>query len=164
MGPPGERGEPGPPGEIGPPGPAAITAVYAAELPFDGDVKLSDLGFITNILELGIPAGAYVISATAAVENRGDTAADVVVWISSVPPPLRFVGPRSTQVTLPPGAVATVSLGPCAAEVSAARVVGTLAGATESGADVWITESTRLLNRTGGTGLTAMGTGPAADA
>lgn len=170
QGPPGERGEPGPPGEKGEQGevgPPAITVVYTAELPYDGDVQLSPQGFITEVLSLGVPGGAYVVTASMGLANREADPLDVVVYATSVPPPLQFAGPRSGQATIPPGGAVTVTLGPFVAEVQAAGVVATLvaqrAPGPAGGGGVWATEGTQLGNRAGATGITLLGTGPALD-
>lgn len=163
QGPPGERGEQGPPGERGEQGPAAITVVITTELPYAGDVLISPQGFITSVLSLGVPPGAYVVDAQMALENRGANAHDVVVWANSVPPPLGFAGPRSAQVTLPPGGVATVTLGPFVAEIGLAGVTASLLAQRDDlfpEDQIWATEGTRLGNRAGATGLTLLGTGP----
>lgn len=146
---------------MGPPGPPAVTDVYAVELPFAGDVLLSPLGFITLVVELGLPGGRFVVSATAAVENRGANPHDVVVWMNSVPPPISFAGTRSAQVTLEPGAAMSVTLGPFVAEIGLTGVLASLNGQRDSSYpedQVWILEGTRLSNRAGATGFTALGT------
>jgi hypothetical protein len=99
QGPPGERGEPGPPGERGeqgPPGPPGATAdlhVYAAELPFNGDIQLGN--FANQILAFTVPAGHYQASANVAIANRTDDTYRVDVWLTVVGGGPNIVGPRA---------------------------------------------------------------------
>lgn len=162
-GPPGEkgdRGDQGPPGPPGPEGPSAVTDVHVAELPIDGDVLLSPQGFITAVLSMGLPAGRFMVTATMALENLGANPHDVAIYGTSVPPPVTFTGTRSAQVTIPPGGIATVNLGPFVAEIGAAGVVAWLNAQRDSSypdEQVWAREATRVGNRAGATGIAALG-------
>ena len=160
-GPPGDRGDPGPPGEQGPPGPPGATAdlhVYAAELPFGGDIQLG--AFVNNILTLtGIPAGNYQVSANVAIANRTDTAYRVDVWLTVLGGSPRLSGPRAVQAWLPPQSTASVALGPMFATVTDTANFALIAqrDPTPAGAQVWVTEGTDLMNRSGATGLLVWG-------
>ena len=157
AGPPGDVGPPGPPGERGDDGRPSITEVYEAELEFGGDVSLIP-GRIVQVLTMALPlAHRFVVTGAASVVNRGSTPARVVAWLAMLPSPAGIHGPRSGQVDLAPGASATISIGP-AVTVTRADVASLMTIAAEAdGGDVWVREGTELLNRTGATGLLALG-------
>jgi hypothetical protein len=154
---PGRDGDPGRPGDIGPPGPAAVTTVFTAELEYGGDVLLPP-GRLASVLVLDVPAGRYVVSATVALSNLGQTAHHVDLWFAALPSPLNIAGPRSAQVDLPPGGYASVTLGPVAATVGPVtlNVIGQR-DATNPEDPVWVNEGTGLVNRSGATGVLALG-------
>jgi hypothetical protein len=171
---PGEPGPPGPPGERGPQGergeqgpqgddgPTAVSDIYTAELPFGVEVPVQP-GRISSVLTLNLPAGRYALSAVVAVVNRGADAHDVDVWLTSVPPPTEFAGPRSAQVPLDPGKYATVNIGPVVLSAGANGVQAIVlaqrdANATDDAPNVVVvTEGTALLNRSGATAMLALG-------
>jgi hypothetical protein len=169
QGPPGERGEPGPPGErgdIGPPGPqgppgepgaSADLHVYAAELPFDGDIRLG--GFATQVLSVAVPAGHYQGSANVAISNRTDTPYRVDVWFTVVGGSANIGGPRATQALVPPQSATSIALGPVFATLLNDAIVQLVAqrDPLPQDADVWVTEGTDLMNRAGATGLLVWG-------
>jgi len=131
--------------------------VYAAELPFGGDVRINATP--TEVIRVDVPLGAYQGSATVAVANRDTAARRVDVWITATATAgLRVAGPRAAQADIPPGGVATVALGPVfgAAEGPATvLVVAQRDGPTA--AEVWATEGTELLNRAGATAILVWG-------
>ena len=172
QGPPGDRGEPGPPGERGPQGPqgepgaSADLHVYAAELPFDGDIRLGP--FANGVLAVDVPAGVYLASANVALANRTDTAYRVAVWFTAFGGPAQVAGPRAVQAWLPPQSATSVALGPVFATFDGDATVQLVAqrDPLPTMADVWVTQGTDLLNRAGATGLlvwggtAVFGTGP----
>lgn len=173
QGPPGERGEPGPPGDRGeagergpegpqgPPGASADLHVYAAELPWDGDILVG--AFATNVLAVQVPAGHYQASAGVCLANRSDAAYRVDVWLTAVGGggATRIGGPRATQVRLEPNSSASVAIGPVFGEFEGDNPVTVQLVAQRdplpAGAQVWITEGTDLGNRAGATGLLVWG-------
>lgn len=157
QGPPGDRGEPGPPGPQGPPGATADLTAYAAELPFDGDIRVSSV--ITSVLSVAVPAGTYQASANVAISNRTDTAYRVVVWVTMLGGSPNMAGPRAVEAWLPPQSASSVALGPVLINVAGVSTVQLLAqrdGLTPPD-EVWITEGTDLNNRAGATGLLVWG-------
>lgn len=164
QGPPGERGEPGPPGERGPEGPqgppgaTADLHVYAAELPFDGDIQLGQ--FANQILSFTVPAGHYQASANVAIANRTDDTCRVDVWLTVIGAGPNIVGPRSVQAWLPPQSDTSVALGPMFASLPGPALVALIAQRdplSGNAAQVWVTEGTELMNRSGATGLLVWG-------
>lgn len=161
QGPPGERGEPGPPGERGPEGPPGEPAelpglaVFAVELPYDGDTRINPTP--TGVLELAIPAGTWLATASVAVSNRGTDSAQVDVWLSVVGPggARRVLGPRAGQMHLAAGAASSVEVGPVLASIDSDLDVVVLAQADPG--ELWATEGTDLMNRAGATGLLVWG-------
>lgn len=158
-GPPGPAGAPGERGEQGPPGPPAITEVLAAELPFDGDIRLPPVGAAT-VLRLHVPPGRIVVSATVAVVNRGVNPHRVDVWMTGQPPPRLIFGARAGQAWLGPGHVASITIGPAFADVDTPDGIDGVLVAQRDGTDpddeVWVTEGTEMLNRAGATGILAL--------
>jgi len=165
QGPPGERGEPGPPGERGPQGDpgeqgppgAADLHAYAAELPFQGDIRVSSV--ITAVLSLPVPAGIYQASANLAISNRTDLDYQVVVWVTVLGGSPNLAGPRAVEAALPPHTSTSVALGPVLVTLQGAATIQLLAqrDGTAVAAEIWITEGTDLNNRAGATGLLAWG-------
>lgn len=135
----------------------------AAELEFGQDVALPPQG-PAEVLHLHVPDGLCVVYATASIVNRGDTRHVVAVWLTSLPPPMgRFIGPRSGQATVEPGASASVAIGPLLADIGRPEGVdATLVAQRDGGdGDVWVTEGTDFLNRAGATGMVViLGVGP----
>lgn len=155
RGPQGERGEQGPQGDTGP---TAVSDIYTAELYPAPDVVVPP-GRIATVLTLTLPAGRYVVTASAAVVNRGESAHEVDIWLNAIPPPTEFAGPRSAQCALDPGKYASVNLGPVVVNVPNALQLFLLCqrdtdAPTE---EVAITDGTQLLNRAGATALLALG-------
>ena len=166
AGPPGEVGPPGPPGELGPPGsdgaqgpegPRGLADVFDAVLPFAGDVLIRPT--LSQVLTLPVPAGRYVVSTTVGLVNRGAVALRVDVWLNALPAPLEFVGPRAFQVDLEPGGVASLTIGPAVVGLGTGAAIVVLAQRSAGGSadEVWATEGTALMNRSGATGVTAIG-------
>lgn len=161
AGPAGPHGPQGPPGEKGDQGDPAVTDLHVVELPDENDVQLSPQGFITSVVSIGLPPGRFVVTATMALENRTTAAQDVAVYGTSVPPPASLAGTRSAQVTIAAGGAVSVTLGPFVIEVGLGGVVGWLNAQRTPGqagdGGVWATAATRLANRAGATGITALG-------
>jgi hypothetical protein len=158
AGDPGPAGPPGAAGEAGPPGPPTITEMWDAELAFGADVQLIP-GRIFQVLTLALPLShRFAVTGGAAVVNRHATQpARVVAWLAMLPSPEGIHGPRSAQVDLAPGAAATLTIGPAVTRTRAdVASVMTIACQADAG-DVWVTEGTELLNRSGATGLLALG-------
>jgi hypothetical protein len=161
QGPPGDRGPEGPagpPGDIGPPGPPAITDVYANELDFGGDVLLPP-DRLQQVLTLAVPAGRWVVTVSLSLANRGANVHTVDVWTNVLPSPASIVGPRSAQVPLDVGGAASVTIGPTVAVVGTGAAIVVLAYRDADNPDdpVWVTEGTQLVNRSGATGIVALG-------
>ena len=163
-GPPGDRGDPGPPGDRGDPGPVgppAVTSIYTAELEFGGDVLVPS-GQLGSVLSLVLPAGRFVVTANISLVNRSSNEHSVDVWLAPVPAPTAYAGPRSAHVDLIAGAPASLTVGPVAATVGPAGLTLNLLAqrdATTPADQVWAVEGTALVNRSGATGILALGTG-----
>ena len=160
-GPAGERGEQGPAGERGdqgPAGPPAISAIYAVELPWQGDVLIAP-GRISQILALDVPAGRYQASASVALVNRGAQAHQVDLWFGAGSGGLTVAGPRAVQAWLEPGKVASVNLGPVAVNATqdvAAYVVAQRDTVAPDDA-VWALADSDLMTRAGATAMVVAG-------
>jgi hypothetical protein len=119
--------------------------------------------FATNVLAVQVPAGHYQASAGVSLANRGDAAYRVDVWLTVMGGggATRIGGPRATQVRLEPGAVTTVNLGPVFGEFEGDNPATVQLVAQRDplppGAQIWITEGTDLMNRSGATGLLVWG-------
>jgi len=160
KGDPGERGEKG---DKGDPGEPVLQDIYAAELPYEGDVLLSGQGFITEIVGVDVPAGNYLALAEATVANRGANPHIVVLWLAAVPPAQGVAGPRAAQVNLEPGQTASVTVGPAVAPVGAAGTRASLIAQRDGGYpadEVWALEAAGD-GRAGATGIIIFG-GPQA--
>jgi Collagen triple helix repeat (20 copies) len=161
-GPPGERGEPGPPGERGPQGergPAAVTDIFTAKPP-DGAEATVQPGRLTQILTMAVPAGRYVVNASACVVNRGVNPHDVDLWLNTLPAPLEFAGPGAAPLALDAGRFGAASLGPLVITAGPLGLVVLLLAQRDTAAPndvVVITEGTPLLNRAGATAMLALG-------
>lgn len=136
--------------------------MLAAELEHGRHVELSPQGYITGVLSLDVPPGRWVLTCTVALVNDGTVAHDVDVWVGATGTPgsLTFAGPRSAQATVPPGGVASVSLGPFVAEVGPGGVGASLVAmrdTVEPGDTVLVLADTRLNNRAAPTGMLALG-------
>ena len=156
---PGPPGPPGPPGERGPqgePGRDAVRDVLGVELPWGGDVEL--LQYVTTVVQLVLPAGVWLASATVALVNRGSAPHRVDVWLAPLPPPRTYSGPRAAQIDLEPGGVGTLQLGPAWATLEVETQL-LLVGQRDasSGGPVVALEGTEQLNRAGATGVLAWG-------
>jgi hypothetical protein len=138
-------------------GPPAIADVVAVELPFAGDVLLPP-GRLQSVLTLSVPAGRVLVSATAAIVNRGTNNHEVDLWLTAVPSAVSIAGPRAVQLTLGPGMATSVSLGPTLALVGANVTATLIAQRDADNADdqIWITEGTELVNRAGATAMVAL--------
>jgi hypothetical protein len=136
--------------------------VYATELGYDQDVQLPP-GRLQSVLSMDLPAGArWIVTASATIENRGTDYHMVDLWFASFPPVQQgVVGPRAAHVRLPPGAEATVSLGPVVAtsgtDAATLQLLAQRDADVPPGDEVWIVEGTGLVNRAGATGMVAMG-------
>ncbi|HZW73558.1 MAG TPA: hypothetical protein VFF43_08410 [Caldimonas sp.] len=153
-GPPGPAGPPGPPG---PPGRDAVRDVLGVELPYDGDVTLPP-GVLASVVQLALPAGVWLASATVALVNRGAERHRVDVWLAPVPPPRSYSGPRAAQLDLEAGGVGTLQLGPAWATLEVVTQLVLVAQRdASSGGPVLATEATDLVRRAGATGVLAWG-------
>jgi len=158
MGPPGPPGPAGPPGPPGPPGSTARD-VYAAELDYANDVRLP-AGVLAVVIDLAVPAGAYLAVATVTLANRGTNPHSVAVWLNAVPPPTAFAGPRAVQVDVAAGALVSVSVGPVAAGVGPAGLdvlVVAMRDAAFPDDPVFAVADTDLAGRAGATGVAVFG-------
>lgn len=158
-GPTGATGATGPTGPQGDTGPTAVSDIYTAELYPAPDVVVQP-GRLTNVLTLALPAGRYVVTASVAVVNRGDSAHDVDLWLNAVPAPTEFAGPRSGQAALNPGRYASVTLGPVVLSVGGNGLALFVLAQRDTDAptdEVAVTDGTQLLNRAGATALLALG-------
>jgi hypothetical protein len=164
QGPPGPPGADGPPGRDGadgppgPPGPPVLITALGVELPHGGDIRLG-AGSLAVVLAQMVPAGRALVIATVTVENVSANPHTVDLWFNAVPPPASLVGPRAASRTLVAGAWESVSLGPVVADVRAGGTETLLLAqrdATAPADDVWIRDSTSVLNRAGATGLVAL--------
>ena len=159
---PGEPGPPGPTGPTGPQGdtgPTAVSDIYTAELYPAPDVVVQP-GRLTNVLTLALPPGRYVVTASVAVVNRGDSAHEVDLWLNAIPPPTEFAGPRSGQAALDPGRYASVTIGPVVFSVGGAGLSVFILAQRDADApsdEVAVTDGTQLLNRAGATAMLALG-------
>jgi len=126
--------------------------VFAAELPWDTEIPVRNAP--TAVLELAVPAGAWLASASVAVVNRGGSGYRVDVWVTATGYG-RVAGPRAAQGWLMAGEACSVTLGPVFATLTADTSV--LVVAQTDGPEIYITEGTDLLNRAGATGLLVWG-------
>ena len=133
--------------------------MLSAELDYQQDVLLSG-DRLTAVVSLVIPAGRWVVSATVALGNRGTVAHDVDVWTGANPPPLAFAGPRSVHVTLGPGEVSSVTIGPFVIMAGPGGITGTVVAQRDPSApgdQVFALADTGVMTRAGATGMLAMG-------
>jgi len=129
--------------------------VFAAELPFDGDVLVNSTP--TMVLQLDIPPGRWLASATVALANYGDQGIQTDVWLTGTSSAgLTVAGPRAAQVDLPAGEVASVALGPVFVDAPGG-VSGLVIAQAELSGYIVAREGTELLNRAGATGLLVWG-------
>lgn len=168
QGPPGERGEPGPKGDpgdkgdLGDKGDPPDLQTLAVELTFGQDILLPPAR-LRSVLSLAVPAGRWLISASATLENRSTTDFhEVDLWFAALPPPQNgVVGPRAAHARMPPGGYITVGLGPVVADLgtlpSSVQLLAQRDPDVPPGDEVWIVEGTGLVNRAGATGMVALG-------
>ena len=131
----------------------------AAELGYQDNVLIpSDR--LASVIQLDVPAGRWVVSATVSLGNQGASPHDVDVWIGAGTPVGSFAGPRSGHVTVGPGEVATVTLGPFVAVAAAGgstAVVVAQRDATFPTDQVYALGDTGVMTRAGATGMLALG-------